>query len=97
MPQTLEAVQTIQLTQGKVDLVSACDYLALSSFMWHANYDPHTRSFRAGRRANINGKLRSIPMGRQILGLQPGGATQADHAKHDTLDCEFSAKVRDAI
>ena len=68
-------------------LVSNVDYKKLSKYMWFALWDDETKSFYALRRKKLkSGKIITILMHRQILGLLKGDERQADHINHDTTD-----------
>jgi len=79
--------RTIPLTKGLQAIVDAADYKRLASDKWRAQWNSNTRSFYAFRmRKYPDGKSRSEPMHRVILGLERGDPREGDHALHDTLD-----------
>ncbi len=85
-----ESYRTIQLTHNQVAKVSSHRYEELSKFSWHASLDRHTNGYYARRSELriVDGKPRmlTIRMSRQILGLEAGDPSKADHRNLDTLD-----------
>ncbi len=80
-------MKRIELTQGQFALVDNADYDWLNRFKWSADWNNHTKSFYAARNSRTkNGKICSVSMAREILGLKCGDKFQADHKNHDTLD-----------
>jgi hypothetical protein len=75
------------LSRGFVAIVSAVDYPDLSRFKWYARFNKLTHSWYPVRYVRIDGRPKTIQMGRQILGLEHGDPRQADHENHITLDC----------
>ncbi len=77
---------TIDLTQGQKAIVDERDWPRLRRHKWCATWDLDTRSFRARRSVRYEGKLYTIHMHREILGLSRGDGKQVDHWNHDSLD-----------
>lgn len=75
----------IQLTQNQVALVDDSDYAELSKHKWCASKNPNG-DFYATRNVKINGKLHTIFMHREILGLEYGDPRHSNHKNHQTLD-----------
>jgi hypothetical protein len=82
----------IPLSQGKVAIVSDCDFEHLSKFKWHAKHVSTTGEFIANRCAGFERdpcykfgrKKLTVTMQQEILGRQPG--LQIDHINRDSLD-----------
>jgi hypothetical protein len=85
-------IRQIPLTQGQCAIVDEQDYERLSQHKWHARWNPYTRSYYAFRSATVHlppdGKSvkRSIPMHREVLGLESEDRRQVDHHDHNTLN-----------
>lgn len=84
-------MKTIPLTQGKVAIVDAADYLELNRHKWHY-MNCGDRGGYASRVVLVDGKRRVLRMHTAILGLPVG--TQADHRNHNQLDNRRSNLVR---
>lgn len=81
----------IPLSQGKVAIVDAADYEALSQFKWHARGEELT--FYAARNLLLpNGKRGIVLMHRAIM--NPAPERFIDHVNHDGLD-NRRANLRD--
>ena len=83
------AYREIPLTQGQVAIVDTADYEWLSQYKWFAQWNTKTRSFYALRHRpkSKERNVGTIPMHREILGLDPGDPRQGDHADSgQTLD-----------
>jgi hypothetical protein len=77
----------IALTQGQRATVWASDFDRISKRKWYAAWSPITRSFYAVRHEKIAEKWITIPMHREILGLEPGDPREGDHVDSgQTLD-----------
>jgi hypothetical protein len=78
----------IPLTQGQIARVSPEDYERLSANKWFAHFNPHTRSFYAGRNVSRgDGSQYRVWMHREILGLDYGDPIQGEHKiAGDTLN-----------
>lgn len=74
-------VREIELTRGKIALVSAEDYERLSAVKWYAMKDSRSGTFTAAR----GGGGRFILMHRLIIGDIPEGL-EIDHINGDSLD-----------
>lgn len=87
-------MKEISLTQDKVALVDDIDYDWLSQWKWCA-VKMNKGNFYAVRSSPMkNGKHYSIPMAREILGLEYGDKRQADHSNHNTLDnCRANIRI----
>jgi len=75
----------IPLTQGQVALIDDEDFELVSSYKWHAHWNPKTKSFYAT--TNIrkpDGKWTLLRMHRLIIGAPKG--VEVDHINHETLD-----------
>jgi len=77
------SIRLIALTLCQEAIVDAADYELLMARNWYAQWQPRTKSFYAhtwdeGRRTG---------MGRIVLGLKQGDATEVDHRNGNTLDC----------
>jgi hypothetical protein len=81
-----QSIRHIALTQGKVAVVDVADYERLNQFRWAAHWDKKLGSYYADRGVYVDGKRYTVKMHREILGLERGDKTQADHKNHDTLD-----------
>ncbi len=75
-------MRVICLSQERVALVDDEDYDALNKYKWYAIWNPHNRTFYAGRRYG-NGR---ILMHRAILAAQ--GGQEVDHIDHNGLHNE---------
>lgn len=82
-------MKEIKLTQGKVALVDDEDFEYLSQFKWQYNKNC-TVSGYARRNVRVNGKVKSIPMHREILGLGWGNKTKVDHKDRNGLNNQKS-------
>lgn len=83
-------MKRIKLTQGQFALVDDVDYDSLSQYNWHVTKD-RSGDFYAARKSFIkDGKQYTIPMARQILGLERGDKRKTDHRNHNTLDNQRS-------
>lgn len=79
----------IPLTRGQMARVSPHRFEELSAFKWKAIWNESAQTFYAARTVRgPNGKLRSVWMHRQILGLPSIDIDprQIDHQNHNTLD-----------
>lgn len=78
----------IKLSQGKVALVSDCDYDLLNCFRWYASLESRGTKWYAIRRVTMDGKRVKIRMHRVIMGLgpKPQDDMVVDHINHDSLD-----------
>lgn len=79
--------RTITLTQGQVTYVSSEDFEWLSQWKWFASWNSKKGSYychRYERRGNR--KYGTMPMHRQILGLDYGDKRMGDHVNGNTLD-----------
>jgi hypothetical protein len=77
----------IPLTRGQWTIVWESDFELLSQWKWWAWWSATSRSFYAIRHFTmLNGKIGSISMQRQILGLESDDITLGDHENHVTLD-----------
>ena len=76
-------MKRIPLTQGKFALVDDADYDWLNQWKWCARKSPYT--WYALRSIYCNGKVKTILMHREILGLKPGDKRQTDHRNHNGL------------
>lgn len=74
-----QSYRLIPLTQCQNALVDASDYDWLMQWNWFASWSKNTKSFYAMRRIWINGRDKTIPMHRQILGLKLDDPRQGDH------------------
>lgn len=84
-------IRQIPLTQGQYANVDEEDYERLSEHKWHARWNSYTGSFYAFRSATVhlpdgNSIKRSIPMHREVLGLESEDKRQVDHRDQDTLN-----------
>jgi hypothetical protein len=85
--------RTIRLTRGQFAIVDLSDFDWLNQCKWHAEWDRHTKSFRAVRTVYTpnpsipkKNRLRHCNMARLILGLIASDKHQADHINRNTLD-----------
>ena len=69
----------IPLTQGQYAIVWESDYKWLMQWKWYARWNPGMQCFYASRKEIINGKMQTIQMHRQILGLAFGDPRTGDH------------------
>jgi len=76
-------MKEILLTQGKVALVSDCDFEELNKFKWYAA-NPNGHTFYAIRHSTT-GKHTTIRMHRELFGAGCEGKT-VDHINHNGLD-----------
>lgn len=75
----------IELTRGRVALVSADDFAEISRHKWYAHWSQTNQSFYAYRNARKeNGKRFTVAMHRQIMGFPDG--LEVDHIHGNTLD-----------
>lgn len=74
----------IELTQGKVTLVSREDFDEISKYQWYAKPQYKRVLYAYRQSVYIDGKQRSVSMARQIMGFPDG--MQVDHINGDTLD-----------
>lgn len=83
VPFKIEGVycRLIPLTQGQYTIVDASDYEWLMQWKWHARWNVGMKSFYASRKVRIQGKLSTIQMHREILGLAAGDPREGDHRK----------------
>lgn len=84
----------ISLTQGQMAKVSIHRYEELNRFRWFAWWNKDTKSYYAMRNTPaVDGKRSApytVPMHRQILGLQYRDGKLGDHENTDTLDNQDS-------
>jgi len=79
-------MKLIPLTQGQFAKVDDADYDELSKHKWCAHWHHRRSLFYAVRSSRTpNGKIRTIMMHRQVLGLIDR-KTHGDHKNHNTLD-----------
>lgn len=71
----------IPLTKGQFAIVDATDYKWLMQWKWHARWNVGMKSFYASRKVRVKGKLSTIQMHREILGLKAGDPRNGDHRK----------------
>lgn len=76
-------MREIKLTQGKVALVDDEDFEVLNKYKWHAYKSGNL--YYAGRGVYENGKVYSVKMHRQILGLT-NPKIHCDHKNGNGLD-----------
>lgn len=74
----------IQLTQGYIALVDACDYNKLKDYSWSAIVDKKYGTVYARRGTKVNGKTKTTYMHRDIL--MPPKWYQIDHINGNGLD-----------
>jgi len=77
-------MKEIILTHEKVTIVDDEDYEKLAGYKWHAAKDRHT--YYAVRGVWINGKVVTLRMHREILGLSHGDGKLTDHENRNGLD-----------
>lgn len=77
----------IKLTQGKFAIVDSDMYEELMRTSWCAQKSSGRKLYySAVRGIKRNGKSITIPMHRQILGLEPGDGMVVDHKNRNPLD-----------
>ncbi len=80
-------VKKIKLTQDRVALVNDIDYPKLSKYKWHIMKKASIYHLGYAQRSIYkNGKIYSIFMHREIMGLVRGDKRQIDHINHNGLD-----------
>lgn len=80
-----QSYRELTLTMGMVAIVDDADYKWLSRWKWCAHQT--TRGvFYVRRGASRNGKIQSILMHRQIMGLVVGDGKEVDHINRNPLD-----------
>ena len=82
----------IPLTRGQVAIVCDCHAHLVENHKWRADWNSHTKSFRALRSASVSERLAGAPaaiMMHSIVNGTPKGY-ETDHINHATLDnrCE---------
>lgn len=79
---TNEIFKFVELTKGQVTKVDLDDFDKVNKYSWRAIKKP---TYYASRSWNENGKVKSIKMHREILGITDS-KIMVDHINHDTLD-----------
>jgi len=69
----------IPLTQGQHTIVWESDYCWLMQWKWYARLNPGMGAYYASRKEIIKGRMETIQMHRQILGLEVGDLRIGDH------------------
>jgi hypothetical protein len=77
-------MREIQLTQGKVALVSDKDYKYLIQWKWHARRSKHDKTYYASRGTCMKGKKGVLSMHRVVMNAQKG--QMVDHIDRNGLN-----------
>ena len=81
-------MKKIKLTKGLVAIVDDSDYENVNQFKWQGVVEKckFRTHFSVRRSVLFNGKRRTLPMAKFILGLKPGKKIVADHINGNGLD-----------